>query len=178
MAVHTRTATSSVLCFHALHFNAPTISFLLFPALACLFAHFCFGRMRVADGVSIDLSKWDNSHGSATNRTKTLVARANAAWQAHSKTNSGESCASSSCPSLKQHVLPIYFPSILFLTRVHAKRFKATTCAHAPPPSRRPDHLHPRSHLCWPCCRDPHLWMRRQRAASQTSPASSRSGWA
>ena len=92
------------------------------------------------EGVSIDLSKWDNSHGSATNRTKTLVARANAAWQAHSKTNSGESCASSSCPSLKQHVLPIYFPSILFLTRVHAKRFKATTCARAPPPSRHPDH--------------------------------------
>ena len=130
------------------------------------------------EGVSIDLSKWDNSHGSATNRTKTLVARANAAWQAHSKTNSGESCASSSCPSLKQHVLPIYFPSILFLTRVHAKRFKATTCAHAPPPSRHPDHLHPHSHPCGPHCRDPHLWVRRQRAASQTSPASSCSGGA
>ena len=39
-------------------------------------------------------------------------------------------------------------------------------------------HLHPRSHPCGPRCRDPRLWMRRQRAASQTSPASSCSGWA
>ena len=70
MAVHTRTAPSAVPCFRALHFNAPAFSFLLPPALACLFAHFCFGCMRVVEGVSIDLSKWDNSHGSATNKNK------------------------------------------------------------------------------------------------------------
>ena len=51
-------------------FQCASLFVSVLPTLSCLFAHFCFGRMRVADGVSIDLSKWDNSHGSATNKNE------------------------------------------------------------------------------------------------------------
>ena len=68
--MHTRTAATSVLCFRALHFDAPPFSFLLFPTLASLFAHFHHGRKGVADGVSIDLSKWDNKQPRECNEQK------------------------------------------------------------------------------------------------------------
>ena len=180
MTVHTRTAPSSVPCFRVLHFDAPPFSFLLFPTLASLFAHFHHGRKGVADGVSIDLSKWDNKQPRECNEQKQKRLPRKQTQHGRRTTKQTVAKAAPAHHALLQNNMycPFICPSILFFTRVHAKRFKATTCARAPPPSRHPDHLHPRSHPCGPHCRDPRLWMRRQRAASQTSPASSRSGWA
>ena len=123
-------------------FQCASLFVSVLPTLSCLFAHFCFGRMRVADGVSIDLSKWDNKQPRECNEQKQKRLPRKQTQHGRRTTKQTVAKAAPAHHALLQNNMycPFICPSILFFTRVHAKRFKAATCARAPPPSRHPDH--------------------------------------